>query len=59
VLGSFLVLIEEIIDEDSYPPEGMSKPNRGVADDDAYNYAYFDNSFCKGDLGRLRNHYSG
>jgi hypothetical protein len=39
--GSFSVLIEEIIDEDSYPPEGVSKPDRGVADDDAY----FDDSF--------------
>jgi hypothetical protein len=39
--GSFPVLIEEIIDEDSYPPEGVSEPDRGVADDDAY----FDNGF--------------
>jgi hypothetical protein len=34
--GSFPVLIKEIIDKDSYPPEGMSEPDRGVADDDAY-----------------------
>src|SRR3981189_2689670 len=28
--GSFPVLIEEIIDKDSYPPEGVSEPDRGV-----------------------------
>jgi hypothetical protein len=39
--GSFPVLIEEIIDEDRYPPEGVSEPDRGVADDDAY----FDDGF--------------
>jgi hypothetical protein len=39
--GSFPVLIKEIIDKDSYPPEGMSEPDRGVADDDAY----FDDGF--------------
>jgi hypothetical protein len=39
--GSFPVLIEEITDKDSYPPKGMSEPDRGVADD----YAYFDDSF--------------
>jgi hypothetical protein len=43
--GSFSVLIEEIIDEDSYPPECMSKPNRGVADNDAHFDNDFDNSF--------------
>ena len=39
--GSFPVLIEEIIDEDSYPPEGVSEPDRGVADNDAYFDVYF------------------
>jgi hypothetical protein len=39
--GSFPVLIEEIIDEDSYPPEDMSEPDRGVGD----NNAHFDDSF--------------
>jgi hypothetical protein len=41
--GSFPVLIEEIIDEDSYSPKGVSEPDRGVADDDAY----FDDGFDK------------
>jgi hypothetical protein len=39
--GGFPVLIKEIIDKDSYPPEGMSEPDRGVADD----AAYFDDGF--------------
>jgi hypothetical protein len=39
--GSFPVLIEEIIDEDSYPPEGVSEPDRGVAPGDDH----FDDSF--------------
>jgi hypothetical protein len=39
--GSFPILIEEIVNKDSYPPEGVSEPDRGVADDDAY----FDDSF--------------
>src|SRR3981189_2177844 len=39
--GSFPVLIEEIIDEDSYPPEGVSEPDRGVAPGDDH----FDDGF--------------
>jgi hypothetical protein len=39
--GSFLVLIEEITDEDRYPPEGVSEPDRGVANKDSY----FDDGF--------------
>jgi hypothetical protein len=39
--GSFPVLIEEIIDEDSYPPEGVSEPVRGVTPGDDH----FDDSF--------------
>ena len=39
--GSFPVLIEEIIDEDSYPPEGGSEPDRGVAPGDNH----FDDGF--------------
>src|SRR3981189_278603 len=39
--GSFPVLIEEIIDKDSYPSEGVSEPDRGVADDDTH----FDDGF--------------
>jgi hypothetical protein len=41
--GSFPVLIKEIIDEDSYPLKGVSEPDRGVADDDAYFDDNFDN----------------
>jgi hypothetical protein len=37
--GSFPVLIEEIVDEDSYSPEGVSEPDRGVAPGDDH----FDN----------------
>jgi hypothetical protein len=39
--GSFPVLIKEIIDEDSYPPEGVSEPDRGVAFGDDH----FDDGF--------------
>jgi hypothetical protein len=39
--GSFPVLIKEIINKDSYPPEGVSEPDRGVGDDNAH----FDDSF--------------
>jgi hypothetical protein len=39
--GSFPVLIEEIVNEDSYSPEGVSEPERGVADHDAH----FDDGF--------------
>src|SRR3981189_2955969 len=39
--GSFLVLIEEIVDKDSYPPKGVSEPDRGVAPGDDH----FDDSF--------------
>src|SRR3981189_2971776 len=39
--GSFPVLIKEIVDEDSYPPEGVSKPDRGVAPGDDH----FDDGF--------------
>jgi hypothetical protein len=38
---SFPVLIEEIIDEDGYPPEGVSEPDRGVAPGDDH----FDDGF--------------
>src|SRR3981189_546174 len=41
--GSFPVLIKEIIDEDSYPPKGVSEPDRGVADDDTHFDDGFDN----------------
>src|SRR3981189_977132 len=40
--GSFPVLIEEIIDEDSYPPEGVSEPDRGVAPGDDHFHDGFD-----------------
>src|SRR3979490_2444529 len=39
--GSFPVLIKEIVDEDDYPPEGRSEPDRGVAPGDDH----FDDSF--------------
>jgi hypothetical protein len=39
--GSFPVFIKEIIDKDSYSPEGVSEPDRGVTDDGAH----FDDSF--------------
>jgi hypothetical protein len=41
--SSFPVLIEEIIDEDSFPPKNMSKPDRGIANGDTYFDDGFDN----------------